>query len=317
MIRANHGRIKIFDLIEARLSLPQGTNCSPSQSRGGRKKLLKATGQWHIFHHEPTQHRNKTCNLWYDTARATWVRAAHAWPRLELFEKHEKIKERSNTAFIFQENWRDFAALLKCFEAEILSQIQLCREEITELHYAVFLQQADKAEFIIRCCPFLVWQHCGQTWTDKSLFTNKIRYSTFLSQCSNFTVQIQSKTISSSKEKQLQKIPKGSTQEWNAAAVALNAPNNVYQGRDTVTVFPITFNTQGVTWSTSQKHSCAHPQNSAATAGRDMKSQHLHGSGTCVQISQIVILSLPFCSSSIMYFYISQETLEHVCTLIH
>lgn len=103
------------------------------EGRVGRKKLLKATGHWQIFHHKPTQHREKTCNLWYNTARATWVRAAHAWPRLELFKEHEKIKERSNTAFIFQENWGDFAALLKCFEPEILSQIQLCRQEITAL----------------------------------------------------------------------------------------------------------------------------------------------------------------------------------------
>lgn len=66
------------------------------EGRVGRKKLLKATGHWQIFHHKPTQHRKKTCNLWNNTARATWVRAAHAWPRLELFKEHEKIKERSN-----------------------------------------------------------------------------------------------------------------------------------------------------------------------------------------------------------------------------
>lgn len=69
-------------------------------------------------------------------------------------------------------------------------------------------------QFIIKYCSFLIWQHCGETWTDRSLFTHKIRYSTPLSQCSNFTVQTQSKTISSSKEKQLQKILKGSMQEW-------------------------------------------------------------------------------------------------------
>lgn len=259
MIRANHGHIKIFNLIQARLCLPQGTNWSLSQSRVGRKELLKATGHWHIFHHEPTQHRNKTCNLWYNTARATWVRVAHAWPRLELFKEHEKIKETSNTAFIFQENWRDFAALLKCFEPEILSQIQLCRQVITELHYAVFLQQANKAEFIIKCCPFLVWQHCGQTWTDKFLFTNKIRYS-ILSQCSNFTVQIQSKAISSSQEKQPQKILKDS-QEWNAA-VALTAPDNGVARRwVTLLLFSPSHLTQGVTRSRSQKHRCCSSSN--------------------------------------------------------
>lgn len=50
-----------------------------------------------------------------------------------------------------------------------------------------------------------------------------------------------------------------------------------FQGRGTATV---TFNTQAVwrlTQSTSQKHKCAHPQNSAAAAGPDMKSQHLSG----------------------------------------
>lgn len=132
-----------------------GDKLLPFTVQSGQEKLLKATGHGHIFHQEPTQHRNEICNLWYNTARATWVRAAHAWPRLELFKEHEKIKERSDAAFIFQENWRDFAALLKCFEPEILSQIQLCRQEITELHYAVFLQQADKAEFITKRVPSL------------------------------------------------------------------------------------------------------------------------------------------------------------------
>lgn len=147
-------------------------NSSLSCCRVGRKKLLKTTGHWKIsLHHGPIQHRKKTCNLWYKTIRDTWVKAAHASPWLELLKEHEKIKERSNTAFSFLIiEFNGFFCIIgvfwtRNFVSSPALQTGSNWTALSNIPLAIFLFP-DKAEHIIRCHTFFLYA--------MSLCTNKI-----------------------------------------------------------------------------------------------------------------------------------------------